>query len=70
MAQNRFVNITLESTPAKKSDQSEYNHGKGLGASATGDLTISYDATKFTSLAVFKSACNAAITIAAQSMGP
>jgi hypothetical protein len=70
MAQNRFVNVTLEATPAKKNDQSEFNHGRGLGAAASGDLTLSYDSTKFPSLTLLRSAVNSALQIAAQSMGP
>lgn len=70
MAQDRFVNVTLESSPVKKNDQSEFNHGKTLGASASGDMTISYDSTKFTSLTLLRSACNSALAIAAQSLKP
>jgi len=69
MAQNRFINVTLE-TAAKHGDQSEFNHGKGLGSSATGDMTLSYDTSKFTSLTLLRSAVNSALQIAAQSMGP
>jgi hypothetical protein len=70
MAQDRFVNVTLESSPVKKNDMKDYNHGKTLGASASGDMTISYDSAKFTSLTLLRSACNAALDIAAQSLKP
>jgi len=70
MAQNRWINITLDANLASKPDRSKDNHSKGLGASASGDLTISYDTAKFTSLSVFRSAIAAAIEQAAQSMAP
>jgi hypothetical protein len=56
MAQDRWINITLEPTPAKKNDLSEYRHDKKMGTAASGDLTVSFDMTKFTSIDLFKSA--------------
>jgi hypothetical protein len=70
MAQDKFVNVTLELNPVKKNDRTEHNHGRTLGTAASGDLTISYDTAKFSSLALFRSACDAAIFVAAQSMKP
>lgn len=68
MAQDRFINITLDPNVAVKKDRSNDNHGKGMGNAAAGDLTISYDTAKFTSQSVFRSAIAAAIEQAAQSM--
>jgi len=70
MAQNRWINITVDPNVASKPDRGKANNGKGLGAAAAGDLTISYDTAKFTSLSVFRSAIDSAIEQAAQSMGP
>ena len=70
MAQNRWINITVDPNAASKSDSSNHDHGKALGAAAAGDMTISYDTAKFTSLSLFRSAINAAIQQAAQSMKP
>jgi hypothetical protein len=70
MAQNRWVNITIDPNVAVKSDRQNDNHGAGLGTAAASDMTLSYDTAKFTSLNVLRSACNAALVIAAQSMKP
>lgn len=70
MAQDRWINITIDPNVASKPDRAKDNHGKALGAAAASDLTISYDTAKFTSLSVFRSAINAAIEQAAQSMKP
>ena len=70
MAQDRWINVTLDPNLASKPDRSKDNHGKTIGTAAASDLTISYDTAKFTSLTVFKSAINAAIEQAAQSMRP
>lgn len=70
MAQDRFINVTLDPNVASKPDRSNDNHGKALGASASGDLTISFDTSKFTSLSVFRSAVAAATAQAATGMKP
>lgn len=70
MAQNRWINVTLDANLSKKDDRLKDDNIKALGAAAAGDLTISYDTAKFTSLSVFRSAIRAAIEQAAQSMGP
>lgn len=69
MAQNRWINITLDSNAAVKTDRANDRHAKALGASASGDLTISFDTSKFTSLSLFRSAVAAAIEQAAGAMG-
>lgn len=70
MAQDRWINITLDPSAGSKNDRGKFNNGKGLGAAAAGDLTISYDTAKFTSLSVFRAAIDSAIEQAAQSMRP
>jgi hypothetical protein len=70
MAQDRFINITLDPNTASKVDRQNDRHGQALGASAAGDLTISYDTSKFTSLSLFRSAVAAAVQQAAGSMKP
>lgn len=69
MAQNRFINITLDPNAASKADRANDRHGKALGASASGDLTISFDTSKFTSLSLFRSAVAAAVEQASGAMG-
>lgn len=70
MAQDRWINITLDANVASKLDRDKDVHGKTIGTAAAADLTISYDTAKFTSLSVFRSAIKAAIEQAAQSMRP
>lgn len=70
MAQDRWINITIDPNVASKPDRVKDNHTPALGAAAAADLTISYDTAKFTSLSVFKSAIKAAIVQAANSMKP
>jgi hypothetical protein len=70
MPQNRWINVTLDPNVAKKDERTKDVNVPGLGAAAAGDLTISYDTAKFTSLSVFRSAIRTAIEQASQSMGP
>lgn len=70
MAQNRFINITLDANTASKKDRHDDKHGQALGASASGDLTLSFDTAKFTSHSVLRSAVNAALQQAANMMNP
>lgn len=70
MAQDRWINITLDPNLAVKADRQNDKHGQALGASASGDLTVSFDTSKFTSLSVFRSALMAAIQQAAGGMKP
>ncbi len=70
MAQDRWINITLDPSTSKKSDMTEFNHDKKGGASAANDLTISFDSTKITSLQLFKSAVFAAVQSAAGMLKP
>jgi hypothetical protein len=70
MAQDRFINITLDANAASKPDRSNDSHRQALGASASGDLTISFDTSKFTSLSLFRSAVNAAVQQASGAMKP
>lgn len=70
MAQDRFINITLDANAPSRVDHSSDKHGQALGAAAGGDLTISYDSTKFPSLSLFRSVVHAAIQQAAGTMKP
>ncbi len=70
MAQDRFINITLDATASSKVDRSNDQHGKALGSASAGDLTVSFDSAKFTSLSLLRSAVNAAVQQAAGSMKP
>jgi hypothetical protein len=70
MAQDRFINITLDSNNASHPDRQSDRHGQALGGSAAGDLTVSFDTSKFTSLSLFRSAVAAAVQQAAGAMKP
>ena len=64
-----LVYATLEES-SPRVDHSSDNHTQKLGASASGDLTISFDTSKFTSLSLLRSAINAAIQQASGAMKP
>lgn len=70
MAQDRFINITLDPNAASKLDRSNDKHSQKLGAAAAGDLTISFDTSKFTSVSLFRSAVAAAVEQAATALKP
>lgn len=70
MAQDRWINVTLDPNAASKPDRGKNTNGKTIGTAASADLTISYDTAKFTSLTIFRAAIESAIEQAAQSMRP
>lgn len=70
MAQDRFINITLDANASGRVDRSNDKHGQGLGAAAAGDLTLSFDTAKFTSHSLLRSAVMAALQQAANMMKP
>lgn len=56
MAQDQFINVAIDMGASKKLDISNHRHGVTNGASASGDLTLSWDSTKFTTINLLKSA--------------
>lgn len=70
MAQNRWVNITLDPNVALKPDSQNHDHLKALGAAAAGDLTLSFDTAKFPTLTLLRSAVTAALQASAPSLKP
>jgi hypothetical protein len=68
MAQDRFINITLDANASSRIDRSNDKHGQSLSSVAGGDLTISYDSAKFPSLSLFRSAILSAIQQASGTM--
>ena len=70
MAQDRFINITLDPNVALKKDRKDDNHGGTFGTAGASDLTLSYDTAKFTSFSVLRSAVKAAMDRAASTMAP
>jgi len=65
MAQDQFINLTVDGNAAKKTDIANIKHSGGQGASSSGDFTVSWDSTKITSLNVLRSAVQQAMMIAA-----
>jgi hypothetical protein len=56
MAQDRFVNLTLDPSAPKKPDNVDHRHGVVSGsAAASGDVTLSFDSTKVTSKTILDS---------------
>ncbi len=65
MAQNQFINLTVDGNAANKTDIANIRHSGGQGASASGDFTVSWDSTKITNLNLLRSAVQQAMVIAA-----
>lgn len=70
MAQDRFINITLDPNAASRVDHQDDRHKQGMAGSASGDLTLSFDTSKFTSLSLLRSAVNSAIEKASGMLKP
>jgi len=70
MAQNRFINITLDANASSRVDHSNDKHGQAIGAAGAGDLTLSFDTSKFSSFSLLRSAVMAALQQASGTMNP
>lgn len=68
MAQNQFINLTIDGNAANKGDIANIKHSGGQAASSSGDFTISWDSAKVTNLNVLRSAAQQAIAIAASQL--
>lgn len=68
MAQNNWINIALSPAAASQPDRENHANGSARGAAASGDLTISFDSAKITSVTLLKSAVSTALAIAMQQM--
>lgn len=67
MAQNQWVNVTVDPAMSKKVDNQNHNHTVVQGGSASNDLTVSWDSAKFTTLSQIRSAVMGALkTISGQ----
>lgn len=55
MAQNTWFNATVDKAAAVKPDGQDHRNSCTTGTAAAGDMTISYDSAKITSLAIFDS---------------
>jgi beta-glucosidase-like glycosyl hydrolase len=56
VAQNQFINVGIDQGAAKKSDLSNHQHAITNGAAAAGDLTVSWDSAKFTTVTLMRGA--------------
>lgn len=61
MAQNVFINVTVDAQATKKTDHVDHRHEAFRGASAAGDFTISFDKAKVTSMTIATSCIKAAL---------
>jgi hypothetical protein len=61
MAQNQFINITTSPTLAKVPDRSDHRGAVTLAAASSGDLTLSWDSTKFTTPTQLRGAIDQAL---------
>lgn len=56
MAQNVFLNLTVDASASSRTNIADHQHTVSGGTSASGDLTLSYDSAKITSLALLEGA--------------
>lgn len=56
MAQNTWVNVTIDAAASRKVDNADHRHTVAGGTAAANDLTISWDSAKITSLSILDSA--------------
>jgi hypothetical protein len=55
MAQNAWINITVDANAATKSKREDESHLASYGAAASGDVTFSFDNTKVTNINILNS---------------
>lgn len=60
MSQDSYINVTAGS--ARDPNSGQYNHTVVFGSAGAGDLTFSYDHTKFTTKAALVSAIQQILT--------
>jgi len=68
MAQNQWINVTLDPSATKKVDKSDHKNTASQAGSATGSLTISFDSAVITNMTLFNSCVDAARAIAASQL--
>ena len=56
MAQDKFINVGIDQGAAKKTDLNDHRHAVTNGASSSGDLTVSWDSAKFTTVTLMRGA--------------
>lgn len=55
MAQDRWINATVDSNAAARVSREDHNHTLSIGSAASGDATLSFDSAKVTSINVLNS---------------
>ncbi len=55
MAQNNWINVTVDPAAAKKADNTDHRHTVAGGTAAAFDATFSYDSAKITSVSMVNS---------------
>lgn len=68
MAQNQFISLTADANASNRKDISNVGHSGGPTASATGDVTLSWDSAKITDLNSLRAAVQKIMTLAAGQM--
>ncbi len=65
MAQNQFINVTIDPAATKLTDNANHHHSSVPGTAAAGNLTLSFDSAVFTNQSLLRSGVQAALAIAA-----
>jgi hypothetical protein len=56
VAQDKFINVGVDLGAAKKTDLNDHRHAVTNAAAAAGDLTLSWDSAKFTTVTLVRGA--------------
>ena len=65
MAQNQWINATVDPAMTKKPDNSDHRHSVSSGTAAANDVTVSWDSAKITSQSQLRSVVAAILAKAA-----
>ena len=68
MAQDQFINVTVGANATKVPTGQDQGHKAAPAASSSGDLTVSFDSTKFTTLGLLQAGVATAMKLAASQL--
>lgn len=68
MAQNQWINVTIDPSASKKADKSDHKNTTAQAGAAASNFTISFDSAVITNMTLFNSCVDAARSIAASQL--
>lgn len=70
MAQNQFVNVTIDPSTSKKVDGADHRHTVSQSSAVASDFSVGLDSAKITTMTIFDSCVAAARKIYAGQLKP